>query len=115
MYTTNYTEERSGISIPDGYSGTMLSDSGETDTHIEENVDEEVQTSAHESHEAEPAGIFSGLFKDNHFGLFRGDFLKNFKIGTEELLIIAAAAFLFFTKGGDKECAIMLIILLFIR
>ncbi len=34
--------------------------------------------------------------------------------GTEELLIIGAALFLFFGKSSDKECAVMLILLLFV-
>ena len=34
--------------------------------------------------------------------------------GTEDILIIATAAFLFFSKSGDKECAIMLLLLIFI-
>ena len=36
------------------------------------------------------------------------------KIGTEEILIIATALFLLFSKSGDKECAIMLGLLLFV-
>lgn len=34
--------------------------------------------------------------------------------GTEDILIIATAAFLFFSKSGDKECAIMLLLLIFV-
>lgn len=36
------------------------------------------------------------------------------KIGTEELLILALAAFLFFSRDGDRECALMLLALLFV-
>lgn len=36
------------------------------------------------------------------------------KIGAEEILIIATATFLFFSKEGDKECAIMLFLLLLV-
>ena len=36
------------------------------------------------------------------------------RIGTEEILIIATAIFLFFSKSGDKECAIMLGLLLLV-
>ena len=36
------------------------------------------------------------------------------KFGTEEILIIAAALLLFFSKSGDKECAVMLGLLLFV-
>lgn len=41
--------------------------------------------------------------------------LDKFKIGTEELLIIALALFLFLSKDGDKECAIILFLLLFVN
>lgn len=34
---------------------------------------------------------------------------------SEDLLILALAALLFFSKSGDKECALMLLFLLFIR
>ena len=40
--------------------------------------------------------------------------LDSFKLGSEEILIIAVAAFLFFSKGGDKECALFLLLLLFV-
>lgn len=36
------------------------------------------------------------------------------KIELEELIIIGLAAFLFFSKSGDKECALMLLALIFI-
>ena len=44
--------------------------------------------------------------------LKKGD--GEFKFGTEEILISAVALYMFFSKSGDKECAIMLLILLFI-
>ena len=37
------------------------------------------------------------------------------KIGTEEILIIGLALFLFLSKDGDKECAILLALLLLIH
>ena len=37
------------------------------------------------------------------------------KIGTEEILIIGLAIFLFLSRDGDKECAVLLLLLLFIR
>ena len=47
------------------------------------------------------------------FKITREDTYTN--IGTEEILIIATAAFLFFSKGGDRECALILLLLLFIN
>ena len=36
------------------------------------------------------------------------------RIGAEELMLIGIAAYLFFSKEGDRECAIMLLALIFI-
>ncbi len=68
------------------------------------------------------AGLFQGLLgKIPTIGrLFSGGNLlgstgiKMPKIGTEELLIIGIALFLLFNKDGDKECAIMLLLLIFV-
>lgn len=35
--------------------------------------------------------------------------------GTEDLLILAIALILFFSKNGDKECAILVLLLLFVN
>ncbi len=68
-------------------------------------------------------GLFGGLFGGGSlFGggalssLFSSGGVKSFisKIGTEEILIIATALFLFLSKEGDKECAIMLLLLLLV-
>ena len=59
------------------------------------------------------SSIFSGLFPSGKIPFLSSLSLP--KIGTEEILIIAAAAYLFFSKDGDKECAIMLILLLFVN
>lgn len=57
--------------------------------------------------------LLSGLFaKDGFLG---GMGLTMPNIGTEEILILATAAFLFFSKSGDRECAIILLLLLFIN
>ncbi len=124
MYTRNYEEPQS-VGIPRGYSGTMI------DTSIPEEVDapineEPIETPVEEVAEPTSGG---GILGSQSFGLGALPFLsaipekikglfwgkgEGFHIGTEELLIIAAAAFLFFSKDGDRECAIMLILLLFI-
>ena len=54
-------------------------------------------------------GLFSGL---SGFNLGK---LSPTKIGTEEILLIGLALFLFFSKEGDKECSLLLILLLFIH
>jgi hypothetical protein len=53
------------------------------------------------------ASIFSGGGILSSLGLSR--------IGTEEILIIATAIFLFLSKDGDRECAVMLLLLLIIN
>ncbi len=68
------------------------------------------------------SGLFGGLFSGGLFregglySLFRGGGIKSLfsNIGTEEILIIATALFLFLSKEGDKECAVMLLLLLMI-
>ena len=125
MYTRSY-DEKLGIVIPESYGGTLLR---EDDTRPEDNdhTDESsIQTNqnpwenerVHNENLAESEPTFS-LLGALPFRNFFGDIFKNGKfslqkIGTEEILIIATAAFLLFSKNGDKECAIMLLLLLFL-
>ena len=44
---------------------------------------------------------------------FLGGFFKNF--GYEDILLIGLALLLFFSKSGDKECALIILALLFIN
>ena len=37
------------------------------------------------------------------------------RLGTEELLIIGVALYLLFSKSGDKECAVILLLLLLVN
>ena len=128
MYTRPYNDDGHGIVIPESYGGTLLRESEdyteredsprpERDTPLGKNPWESGAEPADEIHKNEesvetfsfisklPFGkLFSGIGKIGNFSLQ--------KIGTEEILIIATAAFLFFTKEGDKECAIMLLLLL---
>ena len=124
MYTRSYPDKEGGIYIPESYGGTALRES-ERDLH------NEPQTPANQEGEEKNETIDTPVFSLKEDGLLRGvlkklpfvsvfgDLFENGKfglqsLGTEEILIIAAAAFLFFSKEGDKECAIMLILLLFI-
>lgn len=36
-------------------------------------------------------------------------------LGTEEIILLCAAALLFFSKDGDRECALIILLLLFIK
>ena len=131
MYTRPY-DERSGIVIPESYGGTALyekehpSEENETQTASAPMPDEgrnpwekkRVHTDETEKNErAEPVSSFLSKLP---FGDFLEEIFVNGKIGLqkigiEEILIVATAAFLFFSKEGDKECAIMLMLLLFLQ
>jgi hypothetical protein len=126
MYTRTYNENVGEIIIPERYGGTSFGQKEENepeklnasdksknpweneDIHTEapQKSEETVEASANPS-KLPFSGLFTSVFKNGTLGLQ--------KIGKEELLIIATAAFLFFSKEGDKECAIMLILLLFLK
>lgn len=129
MYTRPY-DDNVGIVIPESYNGTTFRDGGRGEPMPEPS--ESIQASAQsvgdasvwktdstvhtENEKNEQAGslfgklrignLFGGIFENGNFSLQ--------KIGAEEILIIATAAFLFFSKDGDKECAIMLLLLIFL-
>ena len=126
MYTRSYNDAAGDIIIPEHYGGTSFTQSAENDIARSEEIGvgknpwekEEIHTaSENESKETIEAssfalklpfsGFLSNIFKNESFSLQ--------KIGKEELLILATAAFLFLSKEGDKECAIMLILLLFLK
>ena len=131
MYTRNYcqdSEER--IVVPENYDGNTFRTQPNTESatyyHIanqtqdpEFNISETPDTKEAMSKSAKSDNSFLSSLK--HFipeGLFTGrGFLRNglSQIGTEEILIIGIALFLFFSKDCDKECALMLIFLLFVK
>ena len=109
-----------GISLPGDYCGTTFKEEESKSQSCQEDERDEdtggcVSRGKRDSTcKKESAGghpILSGLpFLSALDGL--GLSLPAF--GTEDILIIATAAFLFFSKSGDKECAIMLLLLIFI-
>lgn len=124
MYTRSYNDNIGEIIIPEKYGGTSFVQSGtaeeKADTREDsrnpwekeqihspskDETEEAISTSASPS-KSGIGGVLSGLFKTDTFQLP--------KIGKEEVLIIATAVFLLFSKEGDKECAIMLLLLLFL-
>lgn len=124
MYTRSYANETDNIIIPDKYGGTSFyhtqqEDPGEKHTVGTRNPWEDADIHRSESEEIEESIESSATPTKSYLGGFLSKFVKNGniglqKIGTEEILIIAAAAFLLFSKEGDKECAIMLLLLLFL-
>lgn len=101
MYARSYKDGEIS-SLPPHYDGVAFGEG-----IVEEQNDPEVEAVP----TAAPAeeSVFSRLASAD---LFRA--IKLPKIGTEELLLIAAAAFLFFSADGDKECAILILILVFL-
>ncbi len=59
------------------------------------------------------SGSILSLFGGARTGLFNS--FGPSRIGSEEILIIAVAAFLFLSRDGDKECALMLLLLLIVN
>lgn len=139
-----YPEDGERVKIPEKYDGTSLLESVKDDIQsavppydmpprvaegLSQKRDVKISptTEAAEDNEtvceasAAPVGdggILSSLFGKNPFGGIKslfggGDFLSSF--GTEELIIVGIILFLLFSKGADKECALILGVLLFIK
>lgn len=124
MYTRNFFPEQStDINIPENYDGVALREAPEDDFSEEEihNAPESVSASSRVKiqNETEESGI-AGWLKKLPFkipfldtkGLSSGIFSS---FGTEELLIIGIALFLIFSGTHDVECAIMILLLLFVK
>lgn len=103
MYTRSYPEDDIR-SVPDGYVGNAFREEIERTEEKEDRKEESVS-----------AGSFLEKLLPTSLGnIFSGNLLKNFHLGWEELLILGVAALLFFSRDGDKECALMLLLLIFI-
>ncbi len=132
MYSGNYYSDDGHIKIPDNYNGTSLlegapSEEINTVSHIEipktemkispsDEKRDDTEEVFFNKPEPEKESLFdiTSIFKT--FGI-KGIHFGNIipKIGTEELLLIALAAFLLFSKNGDKECALLVFLLIFIK
>ena len=113
MYTRSYPER--GTEIPEGYGGTAVgSPEKGTDTHYIDSTrnpwEEEPKHSEEDIQTSKNAPLFSGILG----GLFQNGRFSLQSIGFEEILIIAAAAYMLMSRDGDRECGIMLLVLLFI-
>lgn len=126
MYSRSYyPEAQDRPNLPDNYDGTAFMERRDTDIEAEvQEVSFNERTEVSKDERAEPTGgrisqgfgnipILSGLFDKG--GLLGGLGLSMPHIGTEEILILATAAFLFFSKNGDRECALLLLLLIFIN
>ena len=111
MYSRSYNDSTGALSIPPGYSGTAISECA--DTPAPDTDTEAVNTSAGVLGDM---GVFSRIFPflKSKIPLSGSGIFEGFTLGKEEILIIATALFLFFSEDGDRECAILLLILLFV-
>ena len=135
MYTRNYIEDDGAVNIPQNYDGIAFdTEMPEMKNTISKGIAEKkVSPTDFAPQQPEPEELpacasveTGGGILGNLFGKFQ---LKNllptsvssvlgldkFKLGAEELLIIGLALFLLFSKEGDKECAIILLLLLFVN
>ena len=111
MYTGNYYPQDEKIRVPLDYGGSTFEEVGAP-------APGEAQEASATPRVGGILESLSTLFPLGRImpeGMRSALHLEKFKIGTEELLIIALALFLFLSKDGDKECAIILFLLLFIN
>lgn len=119
MYSRSYyADEATRVSLPENYDGTAFMERGPEEitdvTFIESEEEKTVEASSQSD------GLLGGFGKipilSSLFGQGGGlGSLKMPSIGVEEILILATAAFLFFSKDGDKESALILLLLLLIN
>ena len=109
MYQRSYKE---GYHIPENYSGTAVEECLPYENIEEEvhsappRVEEEIPCTCGEREREPHLSKVKSLFSRLPFHMPR--------LEGEDLLILGVAALLFFSKDGDKECALLLLILLFI-
>jgi len=98
------------MTLPSGYDGTAF------EKEITERA-EEASPPPEESAPDEPTaevGLFSRLpFLKGVRGIEK--LRLPFDLGSEDIVLLGIALLLFFTKDGDRECALMIALLLFIR
>lgn len=133
MYTRSYYPDQQEIKIPENYDGNAFreieSKEEECASEVEKRTDEEAvlrapwdvseKTEAVMGKGGVSAHGLGGLLEKVPFGNLSGflPFFKGgkFSLGSEEVLICAIALFLLLSRGGDKECAVMLLLLLWIK
>lgn len=132
MYTRSYFQDDEKISIPENYDGNAFREDS-----VGQIKESEIPKDNFEKADAESCeecfisngtkrerqdtgpGFISTFFQRfqpsalfDKFELFKGG---RFDLESEEILIIGIALFLFFSEGKDIECALMLLLLLFIK
>ena len=124
MYSRSYNDDRGmsfdprQTSVPPGYDGTALKDESACEEVFQKNAPTDASLGDEEPcdkalHNEGSRSPLSGLFGLRITDLRLSSLLSG--IGTEELLLIGLSLFLFFSKNRDRECALMIAALLFIR
>lgn len=124
MYTRSYPSESERVAPPVNYDGFTFQDSDSyeknctrpptnQETAPKSELCEEECVSTNTTPKSPLGGILG--FGKGLFGGLLGSPFKLPKLGNEEILIIATALFLIFSKEGDKECAVLLLLLLLIN
>ena len=100
--------------IPENYSGTSIKEEPNEERESEPTGANPWEKISESESEIEASKDVKRFFPPGLGKLFSRGGIKALlpSIGTEEILIIALAAFLFLSRDGDKECAVMLLILL---
>lgn len=126
MYTRTYFTENDKLSIPENYDGNAFRErisDGSTEIKITDEENNEYSEESSEKYEKTSGGassFFERLPIKNLIskfpikGLFKGNSNLFERFGYEEILISALMLYMFFSKEGDKECAVMLLLLLFV-
>lgn len=109
MYTRNYYETDESTA-PSGYDGIAMRKEEREPYYENEDTKAFAPSPTNEPKGGGIEGLLSGIFGKLHIGIPSLD-----KIGYEEILILGVAAFLLFSADGDKECALILLLLLLIN
>ena len=113
MYTRSYADHE--ISIPEKYGGTMLEEI-EKAKACEAHSNDHQENIKHDPISTTEFPILRDIL--NWVGISGGKTGIEWlipKIGYEEMLIIGLATLLFFCSNPDRECAMILLALIFIK
>lgn len=127
MYTRSYYTEDEKIAVPENYNGEAFVKEeavAEPTEPVLKDVGGEPLRAPWDAPPPQSEGAFPKndgilggfLERITHAPIFRTQgCTEPFRLGTEEILIIGVALFLLFSKGGDRECAVMLLLLLLVK
>ena len=119
MYFGTYKKEDVDIRIPKNYNGTyFLEDTSDNKDGQDENTGARCEKTE-DYHMKNSECDQKSTCTDGKWGFFEKLFGKDIKpcipkFDAEDLLLLGLATFLFFSKNGDRECALILAMLIFI-